>query len=198
MKPILVVYATREGHTRFIAERFADAARARQLVADLKDAQELLEPVDMSGYSAAVLAASIHAGTHEREISQFVKRYRNDLDAIPTAFLSVSLSEAGAENPDSTPEQRNDAARAVERMMEEFFADTDWHPDRAEGVAGALMYSKYNLFVRWVMKRIAAKQGGSTDTSRDHVYTDWDALDRFAGEFLGSVRAEAAEAAAAP
>jgi len=34
-----------------------------------------------------------------------------------------------------------------------------------------------------VMKWIAGKAGGSTDTSRDHEYTDWDALGRFAAEF---------------
>jgi menaquinone-dependent protoporphyrinogen IX oxidase len=29
------------------------------------------------------------------------------------------------------------------------------------------------------MKRISKQAGGATDTSRDHEYTDWAALDRF-------------------
>ena len=34
------------------------------------------------------------------------------------------------------------------------------------------------------MKRITKHAGGSTDTSRDHEYTDWVALDRFIAEWV--------------
>jgi menaquinone-dependent protoporphyrinogen oxidase len=46
-------------------------------------------------------------------------------------------------------------------------------------VAGALAYSKYSFFVKLVMKTIAWKAGGPTDTSRDYEFTDWATLDRF-------------------
>jgi len=49
-------------------------------------------------------------------------------------------------------------------------------------VAGALSYTKYNFLVRFVMKRIAKAQGASTDTSRDHELTDWEALDHIVDE----------------
>ena len=44
------------------------------------------------------------------------------------------------------------------------------------------MYSKYNFLVRFFMRRIAQKEGGDTDTSRDYEYTDWEALDRLVDE----------------
>jgi menaquinone-dependent protoporphyrinogen IX oxidase len=34
------------------------------------------------------------------------------------------------------------------------------------------------------MKRIAKAQGASTDTSRDHELTDWEALDRIVDEVV--------------
>jgi menaquinone-dependent protoporphyrinogen oxidase len=34
------------------------------------------------------------------------------------------------------------------------------------------------------MRRIAAKEGGDTDTSRDYEYTDWPAVDRFASNVV--------------
>jgi menaquinone-dependent protoporphyrinogen IX oxidase len=40
------------------------------------------------------------------------------------------------------------------------------------------------------MKQIAARAGGSTDTSRDHVYTDWAALDRLVDEFASALQPE--------
>ena len=39
------------------------------------------------------------------------------------------------------------------------------------------------------MKRIVAKAGGGTDTTRDYEYTDWNDLRAFALEFLQAVPA---------
>ncbi len=72
-------------------------------------------------------------------------------------------------------------------MVERFFRESQWRPTRAQPVAGALLYRQYNFFIRWVMKRIARHEGGSTDTSRDHVYTNWEALDAFAREFAAGI-----------
>jgi menaquinone-dependent protoporphyrinogen oxidase len=58
-------------------------------------------------------------------------------------------------------------------------------------VAGALLYTRYNLFKRWLMKRIVAQQGGDTDTSKDYDYTDWADLRAFANEFRRRIAAAA-------
>ena len=36
---------------------------------------------------------------------QFAKEHRGELEYLPTAFLSVTLSEAGAERSDATTEE---------------------------------------------------------------------------------------------
>ena len=56
------------------------------------------------------------------------------------------------------------------------------HRQWVKPVAGALLYSKYNPLVRFVMKRIAKEAGAAHDTSRDYEYTDWVGLDRFVDE----------------
>ena len=37
------------------------------------------------------------------------------------------------------------------------------------------------------MQRVARKAGLSTDTTRDHEFTDWNAVERFATEFANLV-----------
>ena len=69
-------------------------------------------------------------------------------------------------------------------MIDDFRAETGWRPKSTKAVAGALLYSKYNFLLRWIMKRISRQAGGTTDTSKDHEYTDWAALDRFVEEFV--------------
>jgi menaquinone-dependent protoporphyrinogen oxidase len=182
MKPILVLYATREGQTRRIAEYLAAAAQARGLYAHAADASQVPAGFSLDNYSAAILSASVHGGRHEKEMLDFIKLYKTELELLPTVFLSISLSEAGAEDAAAPPERRGQAAADVQKMIDAFVAETGWHPDKIQAVAGALRYTKYNRLLRFVMKRIAARAGGSTDISRDHEYTDWAALDRVMDE----------------
>lgn len=184
MKPVLILYATREGQTRHIAEYIAKALSKRGCTAQVHNVKVHPETVQLSNYSAAILAASVHAGRHEPEMESFVRKHRDQLELLPTAFFSVSLSEAGAEDPNASPEEREQSAADVDRMIEEFFVATEWRPQRAYPVAGALAYTHYGTLVRFLMKRIAEKAHASTDTSRDHVFTDWDALDHFVEVFL--------------
>jgi menaquinone-dependent protoporphyrinogen oxidase len=183
MKPALVLYATREGHTRRIAEYVAAALRTHDLVTHLVNAANIREGFSPAEYSTAILIASVHRSRHEREMIQYVKRHLGELERIPSAFLSVSLSAAGAENTSAPAQRRAQASADVRKMIDAFLAETGWRPTFVKAVAGALTYSKYNFLMRFVMKRIARAAGGDTDTSRDYEYTDWKALDRLVDEF---------------
>jgi menaquinone-dependent protoporphyrinogen oxidase len=186
MKPVLVLYATREGHTSHVAEHIAGAVQSQGVSSAVVDVAQ--PPVDLSirDYCAVIVAASVHKGKHEREMTRFIKRHLSELECIPTAFLSVSLSEAGVEDPAAPAERRAQAATDVQRMINTFLADTGWHPSRIQAVAGALLYSKYNFILRGIMKRIARRAGGDTDTTRDYEYTDWKGLDEFVRDFMSA------------
>lgn len=182
-----VFYATREGHTRKIAERIAADLRMRGALVDLFDVRACPDP-DWSRYTAACLAASVHIGHHEPEMLAFVARHREVLVPLQAAFVSVTLSEAGAEDPKRSEADRRVSAQDAQRMIDVFVQETGWAPDHALSVAGALAYSKYNFLVRFLLRRIARKAGAPTDSSRDYEFTDWPALDRFVDEFAGSRR----------
>jgi menaquinone-dependent protoporphyrinogen oxidase len=184
---IAIFYATREGQTHKIAEHVAVQLRSHDVEADvfnLKDLARARHAFDWSSYDTACVAASVHAGHYEPEAVRFAKQHHAELERIGAAFLSVTLSEAGAEDATQPIERRQQAAADARRMVDVFVADTGWHPAHTLSVAGALAYSHYNIFVRWIMKRIARKAGAPTDTSRDYEFTDWAALDTFVAEEL--------------
>lgn len=184
MKPYLILYATREGHTAQIAEHLHEAMWKRGLPSVVQSAAELLADFQLEDYKGAILAASVHRFHHESEIVDFVKSFRKELEAMPTVFLSISLSEAGAEDLEAPPEKRAAAAADAQRLIDAFLEETHWHPDKIKAVAGALLYSRYNFLLRLIMKRIARAAGGDTDTSRDYDYTDWAALDHLIDELV--------------
>src|SRR5262245_29583202 len=101
MKPIGVLYATREGQTGRIAGYLGKGFHKRGLVVDVANVAER-PGICLSDYSAVILAASVHAGRHEKEMLRFVKNHRAALDARPNAFVSVTLSQAGVQRSNAT------------------------------------------------------------------------------------------------
>lgn len=186
MKPILVIYATREGHTWRIAEHVCRKLEASAHAFEILDATQIPEGFDFAGYSAAIIGASIHGGVHEWEVVAFVKRHLAELRAIPTLFLSVGLSQKTAEDPHAPAEKRGEAAMDVRRAIDRFLAETGWKPTRISPVAGALKYSMYGFVTRFFVKEMAEKIGAPVDTSRDYQFTDWKKLDETVEQFVRS------------
>ena len=175
----VIFYATREGQTRRIAEHVATDLRRRANDVECYDVNNAAASIDWSRYDWACVAASVHAGHHEPEMITFVKRNRQALERLRAVFLSVTLSEAGAEDVRAPKERRERAAADAQQMIDVFVQATGWQPERALPVAGALAYSHYNFIIRFVMKRIARKAGAPTDASRDYEFTNWSTLDSF-------------------
>jgi len=188
-----VFYATREGQAQRVASRIADDLRARHAVVDAYNVKALDIPVDWSRYTAAFVVASVHAGHHEPEMIAFVRRFRHELERLSAPFLSLTLSEAGAEDSGAPAERREQARADAQRMIDVFVDETGWRPARTLRVAGALAYSRYNFFIRIIMKRIARKAGFESNTSRDYEFTDWPALDRFVEQTLRTIPRSAGE-----
>jgi menaquinone-dependent protoporphyrinogen oxidase len=187
VKSFVVFYATRDGHTRSIAEYLAKGLRAHDRRVDVMDVAAPLPDLDLARYAAAILAAPIHIGKHEKAMAQFVRAHRAALERLPTTFLSVSLSQAGVDDMNRTAEQRSRSAAEVKKTIDLFLRATGWHPTHVHPVAGALLYRRYRPVIRLVMRIISRVAGGTTDTSRDHEYTDWNALSRFADEIVADI-----------
>ena len=169
MTRILVLYATTHGHTGKIAARIAETIGPE---AELRSADTAkgLAPWE---YDAVVVGASIHAGHYQKTILNWVDAHSVALSSMPSAFFSVCLTAA-----DDTDEARE----ASQRYIDEALDKTGWSPRLARTYAGALQYREYDLFTRLLIKLMMKHGGHPTDTSRDHDFTDWDAVERFGRE----------------
>lgn len=178
MDRVLVLYATREGQTQKIAERIADHLTRAGVAADLvlaKDASSV-KRIDLQAYDLLVFGASMHAGGLERELVRFVNDNARQIEARARSFFLVTLS-AATKDPALKAESLADARRKMQAQLSVAFEDT-------EMIAGALIYSRYPLPLKWLMKRIAARAGEGTDMSRDYEYTDWQQVARYAERLI--------------
>jgi menaquinone-dependent protoporphyrinogen oxidase len=174
MPRILIIYATREGQTGKVAREIAGHLRQAGADVQLLDAREAIPAaqVDVGFFDLLVFGASMHAGGLERELVGFVNARAADIRTKRRSFFLVLLS-AATRDPGLRSQSLADARAKMNAQLQVPFEET-------EMIAGALKYSRYPLPLRWLMKRIAAKAGGDTDTSRDYEYTDWAQVEAYA------------------
>ena len=177
MANVLLLYATKHGHTAKIADRIARTLREEGVVVDVRESHATAG-VAPHGYDAVLVGASIHAGHHQREVVDWVKHHEIALNGMPSAFFSVCLAAA---------EDDEESRAATRKYIDDLVDETGWTPGKAVTFAGALQYREYDFFTRTLIRLMMKRGGHPTDTSRDYDYTDWDAVERFARDFAREV-----------
>jgi menaquinone-dependent protoporphyrinogen oxidase len=174
-----VFYASRDGHTRRIAERIAARLTAAGVSAEPVDAAGPLSRQALAALPYMILIAAIRYGHHLREAEALLDVYTK-LDAKPPlALASVNLT---ARKPEKcTPETNPYLRKWIKRRR--------LSPDLAIAIAGRLVYPRYSLFDRLAIQFIMTLTGGVTDPTAEVEYTDWNGVDAFADKIVERVQA---------
>ena len=177
MAKILLLCSTVEGQTARIAGRLAERLRGAGHGVELHEASaaKALPPLD--SYDALLVGASVHYGRHPAFLASALKRQGGALASRPGAFFSVSLS---ADGPGAKPQ-------AAARYVAKFLRRIGWQPVQTAAFGGALRYTEYPAWKRFLVGLFVRLAGGDTDKSRDYEYTDWGAVERFADAFAQSL-----------
>jgi menaquinone-dependent protoporphyrinogen oxidase len=171
VRRILVAYASHYGQTRAVAHRIAQRLRENGCAVDVVDGRSPIpSPVR---YDAVVLGSRVEMGRHASVVLAYIRHHRGELARMPTAFFSVSMAAA-----------KRDAGDDPSGYLMDTFAELEWCPTESVAFAGALPYRRYDWLTRLVMRRVSRSAGHTTDTSRNHVYTDFAAVDAFARRFV--------------
>ncbi|MGZ4778998.1 MAG: flavodoxin domain-containing protein [Thermoanaerobaculia bacterium] len=180
IRKLVVIYSSVHGQAEAIARRIGDVATTARADARVVDVHKA-SANDLADRDSVVIVASVQFGRHGRNVAKFVKTNRLRLSAMHSAFVSVSGS---AIDPATQP--------IAEKQMNDFLRQTGWSPAQRQTFAGAVKFTRYNPFLRFVIKRIHAARGRVLDTRRDYDFTDWEAVDRFAREFFSGSKQQAA------
>lgn len=163
---LFVGYATQEGQSRkiaqWIADHLFDAGHGVQVMA-LEHAGDL----DLKRFERCILVGPVHAGRYPQPLATFAADHAEDLASLRTLFVSVSLAAAGHDAEEW---------RSLDRIVADLCEATEWTPSAVAQVAGAYKPSEYDLFTRFIMRRIIAEKDAEADLGADREYTDWAAL----------------------
>lgn len=168
---ILIIYGSREGQTKKIAEHIATVLDAKGHQVTTLSVTSLPAGFTPEHFAAAIIGGSIHMGKFPKHLAKFITRYRDWLNNIPSVFFTVCMA-INSKQPGATAQ--------ASHYGENFVNQNGWQPRLTATFAGAVKYTQYDFITRFIMKRISKHEGGSTDTTRDHEYTDWNRVTHFA------------------
>jgi menaquinone-dependent protoporphyrinogen oxidase len=155
-----------------------DIIRKKGHQVSLYSGTELEPDISMEPFDAVIIGGSVHMGNYPASLKTFIKQHKDWLTKVPSAFFTVCMGINS-----ELVESRIEASHYGDRYLE----SVDWQPQLVATFAGAVKYTQYDAVTRLIMKWISKKEGGSTDTTHDHEYTDWNAVDRFTDQFLQQV-----------
>ncbi len=162
----LILYSTRDGQTKKIAEFIA-----AQLNNDQVCVQSLADNnVELSEYDKIVIGASIRYGHFDRNLYKFIEKQTALLNQKYTAFFGVNLT--ARKTGKDTPETNVYVRKFLQRIT--------WKPTISSVFAGALFYPRYSWFDRIMIQFIMKLTGGETDPTKEIEYTDWQKVTSFA------------------
>jgi menaquinone-dependent protoporphyrinogen oxidase len=178
---ILIFYGSLEGQTGKISERIAEVIRNKGHEVTTQSCDQLPTDFSPDHFDAAIIGGPIHMGKYPKCMRKFVSTHCDWLNTVPSAFFTVCMA---------VNSQRAKSREQALRYGEEFVEQSGWRPALTRTFAGAVKYTKYDFITRFIMKFISRNEGGSTDTSRDHEYTDWQSVQRFAEDFMLKMAAQ--------
>jgi len=178
MSEVLIVFATVEGQSRRIAEMLGDHLVRRRHGRTLLDATRPERThADPAEFDAVFIVAPVHGEKHHAAITHFVRRHAETLTKNAAALISVSLHAASGEAEDQ--EEMRD-------YVDLFCSETGWLPREIHYAAGALRFSEFDFFKKWIARRLARSLEMEIKPGEDVEFTDWRALETFADTFMAS------------
>jgi len=166
---ILLLYSSVYGLSKKICERIQAKLIEQGQVAEVAP---LAGDIDPAAFDSIVIGASIKHGKHHPTVLEFIRSHRSLLDARPSALFSVNLvaRKPGRNTPQTNP------------YLRRLLAKSPWKPKLTGVFAGELDYSRYGPLDRQMMRFVMWINKGPTDPETKVQFTNWDEVERFAGQ----------------
>ena len=177
MKRVAIVVNTRYGQTDKIALHIRQGLLSQGMEAHIfsirrsKDVPE----VNVRDFDAIVIGAPIYQHKFSRDLIRWTRKNANLLASKTTAFFTVS-GNAG--------DPRKEAREADDEVLKQFLNQSGLKPQFVASFGGCIHYTKYNVLLKFIMKKINEKATGQSDTARDLELTDWSQVVSFILAFV--------------
>jgi menaquinone-dependent protoporphyrinogen oxidase len=166
----LLLYSTNYGLSKKICETIQASLAKRGESAEVVPL--VGHTVDPKSFDAIVIGASIRHGKHNPAVLEFIRANHGLLESKPSALFSVNLV---ARKPLKNTPQTNP-------YLKRLVAQSPWKPKLLGVFAGELDYSRYGSVDKHMMRFVMWINKGPTDFATKVQFTNWEEVERFAGQ----------------
>ena len=100
-----------------VAQRIATTLLQRGHTAELIDAEHTRPTLDLRNFEAVLVGSPVIGSQYRPSVVRFARKYRQQLQRLPTAFFSVGLAVASR-----TSDGRAQTLKVVEKLIEKLMA----------------------------------------------------------------------------
>ncbi|WP_299484323.1 flavodoxin domain-containing protein [uncultured Roseibium sp.] len=170
---ILIAYASTEGHTEKVAKHIGTRLSAGDHIVRYHNVRNVSGGLAVSDFDKTIIAGSVHSAQHQSDLELFTFANREQLNKMPTLFVSVSLAAAF---PDTREEARG--------YINAFQKASSWQPSETVLVAGAVKPGNYDWFEKSALLEGDLAGHVNEELAQTREFTDWDALDATVSDFV--------------
>ena len=170
---VLIAYGSTEGQTRKVVKAVARQIREFGHEVAMFDTSGLLADLHPASFERIIIAGSVHVERHQETMELFVRSHLDELQTKPALFISVSLAAAF-----------DDGMSDAQGYVDSFAKYTGWVPEKSLLVAGAVRHGEYGYYEEHIFEHMVIKGRALDDPTKDHEFTDWDALAKDVERFV--------------
>ncbi len=163
----VILYSTVDGHTLKICNHIASQLEENGCNVNVNEISTFNKP--LLDYNTVIIGASIRYGKHNKMVTQFILKNKEELEQINCAFFSVNLV---ARKIDKSTFYNNP-------YVQKYFKRINWKPKVIDVFAGRLDYNLYNFIDRLMIKLIMKITKGPVDSDKPIEFTDWKRVEEF-------------------
>ncbi|KQI73711.1 protoporphyrinogen oxidase [Loktanella sp. 5RATIMAR09] len=162
---ILIIFESLEGQTRKISEFVEERCQRAGYRVRMVSTHDMAAQISVEGAEKVVLAAPVHERLHPKGFEFFVASHKDELNALKTLMISVSLNAA-------FPEGRAEALDFLTEMQRR----TGFEPDSKILAAGAVRPDCYGYFESVTVRNSVLADRKINVFEGIREFTNWDAL----------------------
>ncbi|MBR1375642.1 MAG: menaquinone-dependent protoporphyrinogen IX dehydrogenase [Cardiobacteriaceae bacterium] len=173
---ILLIYSSRFGYTKKIAEFIAERLKKQGNLVDIYSLEDVINnnlSDQLQEYQGIIIGASIRYGHYDKKLALFVEKNATLLNEKQACFYSVSIL--------ASKEHRNTAE--THTYTRKFFEKSTWQAKIIGIFAGELDYAKYSLPEKYLMLLVMKINGRKTTLKERIEFTDWNKIEEFVKKF---------------
>lgn len=173
MNKVLIIFASRNGHTKTIANDIAIILEQNEKTVELCNIDATSPMRELKSYKHILVMSPVYNKKFMHKVVDFVANNHDELNKVSSILVGVCLSVIKSKKQN-------------EHYINNFLKRTRWNPNEIFILAGRLYYQDYGILEKILLKIMMFMYGEKTKTTEPIIFTDYQEVEKIAQKIINS------------